>query len=103
MNEMGFHQHDYFYFLAELSVVVCDTAAQALKLLNLAETIPFVKHLIIMNTGDDLTALRARAGDAIQVFTFTEILVSLCNCAMLLLPRSLLFRNASLFDISDPW
>ncbi|VDK36490.1 unnamed protein product [Taenia asiatica] len=58
----------------ELSVVVCDTAAQALKLLNLAETIPFVKHLIIMNTGDDLTALRARAGDAIQVFTFTEIL-----------------------------
>ncbi|VDM22850.1 unnamed protein product [Hydatigera taeniaeformis] len=58
----------------ELSVVVCDTAVQALKLLNLADTIPFVKHLVIMNSGDDLTALKARAGDAIQVFTFTDIL-----------------------------
>ncbi|CDI97041.1 long chain fatty acid coenzyme A ligase 5 [Echinococcus multilocularis] len=59
----------------ELSVVVCDTAVQALKLLNLAETIPFVKHLIIMNSDDDLTALKARAGDGIQVFTFNDILI----------------------------
>lgn len=66
-------------------MVVCDTAVQALKLLNLAETIPFVKHLIVMNSGDDLTALKARAGDAIQVFTFTDILVSLRKCAVLLL------------------
>ncbi|KAL5105545.1 Long-chain-fatty-acid--CoA ligase 5 [Taenia crassiceps] len=58
----------------ELSVVVCDTPVQALKLLNLAETIPFVKNLIIMNSDDDLTALKARAGGAIQVFTFTDIL-----------------------------
>uniref|UniRef100_A0A5K3ENB2 long-chain-fatty-acid--CoA ligase n=1 Tax=Mesocestoides corti TaxID=53468 RepID=A0A5K3ENB2_MESCO len=59
---------------AELSVVVCDTAAQALKLLSLAETVPFVKHLIIMNNNDDLSALKEKAGEAIQVLTFEDVI-----------------------------
>lgn len=56
-----------------------------------------------MNSGDDLTALKARAGDAIQVFTFTDILVSLRKCAVLLLSWLSLFRNISLFNLSDSW
>ncbi|KAM3179292.1 hypothetical protein ACTXT7_000866 [Hymenolepis weldensis] len=58
----------------ELSVVVCDTAKKAIHLLSLAEKIPYVKHVIIMNNGDDLTVLKAKAGDSIKIVTFNDIL-----------------------------
>ncbi|VDL19474.1 unnamed protein product [Hymenolepis diminuta] len=58
----------------ELSVVVCDTAKKAIHLLSLAEKIPYVKHIIIMNNGDDLTVLKAKAGDNIKIVTFNDML-----------------------------
>ena len=57
-------------------MVVSDTAVRALRLLDLIQGIAFVKNIIIMNTKDDLADLRAKAGDAIQVFNFDEIYVS---------------------------
>nr|CDS32690.1 long chain fatty acid coenzyme A ligase 5 [Hymenolepis microstoma] len=58
----------------ELSVVVCDTSEKAIHLLSLAEQIPFVKHIVVMNNEDDLVALKAKAGDAIEIVTFNDIL-----------------------------
>ncbi|KAM7542655.1 hypothetical protein Aperf_G00000004895 [Anoplocephala perfoliata] len=58
----------------ELSIVICDTADKGLNLLSLAETVPFVRHIIIMNNSDDLTALKAKADEAIGIYTFAEIL-----------------------------
>lgn len=58
-------------------MVVCDTAKKAIHLLSLAEKIPYVKHIIIMNNEDDLTVLKAKAGDNIKIVTFNDMLVLL--------------------------
>ncbi|VDN96892.1 unnamed protein product [Rodentolepis nana] len=63
-----------FKCCAELSVLVCDSSEKAMHLLSLAEQVPFVKHIVIMNNDDDLVELKTKAGDNIEIVTFNDIL-----------------------------